>query len=118
MNLDRELETSLGRVMAPAPDADDAAAQRMLARLDATALPSQKRGLLAAWWPAALMDMNFAPAWPRVAALACAAALGVSIGLSGFATRIASELNLVRIASADDGGTNIFDTDTLTGLRQ
>ena len=46
------------------------------------------------------------------------AALGVSIGLSGFATRVASELNLVRIASADEGGTNIFDTDALTGLRQ
>ena len=117
MNLDRELETSLGRVMAPAPDADDAAAQRMLSRLDATPLPPQKRGLLAGWWPAALMDLNFAPAWPRVAALACAAALGVSIGLSGFGARIASDLDLVRMASADEAGTNIFDSDTIAGWR-
>ena len=89
----------------------------MLTRLDATPLPPQKRGLFAGWWPAALMDMNFAPAWPRVAALACAAALGVSIGLSGFGTRIASDLNLVRMASADEAGVNIFDSESIAGLR-
>jgi hypothetical protein len=117
MNLDRELEASLGRAMAPTPDADDAAAQRMIARLDASPLPPQKRGLLAAWWPAALMDIDFAPAWPRVAALACAAALGVSIGLSGVGTRIASDLDLVRMASADEAGVNIFDSESIAGLR-
>ena len=115
MNLDHELEDSLTRVMAPTPAADDAA-QRMLARLDATPLPPQKRAMLA-WLPAALTDLNFAPAWPRVAALACAAVLGVSIGLSNFGTSIVTGLDLVRVASADE--TNLFDTDSLTGgLRQ
>ena len=104
---DHELEAGLRRIMAP--DTDDAAAQRLLARLET--LPPQKRAF--AWWPAALMDWNFAPAWPRLAALAGAAVLGISIGLSNVGTRIATDLNLVRVASADDA--NVFDVDS--GLR-
>lgn len=115
MNLDHELEVSLGRVMAP--DADDGA-DRVLARLDATPLPPQKRGLLAAWWPTALTDTNLAPAWPRLAALACAAALGISVGLSGIGTRIATGLDLVRLASAEEAGASIFDPDSIADLRQ
>lgn len=120
MNLDRDLEASLRRVMAPAPQAGDAAAQRALARLDATALPPQTHGLFATWWPSALTDMNFAPAWPRLAALACAAALGITVGLSGLGTYIAADLDLVRAAQAqaDETSTNIFETDSLTGLRR
>lgn len=115
MNRDQELEAALGRVMARAPDADDAAAARVLGRL--APLPPQKRGLFASWWPSALMDGQFAPAWPRIAALAAAAVLGVSIGLSNLGTRIATDLDLVRVASADDIATPIFDSDTVTGLR-
>src|SRR5436309_15468200 len=110
MSTDHELEAALRRVMT-AGDADEASPQRILARLER--LPPQKRGV--AWWPAALMDWNFAPAWPRLAALAGAAVLGISIGLSNFGTRIAADLNLVRIASADDTSTNAFETDA--GLR-
>jgi hypothetical protein len=117
MNLDRDLEASLQRVMGPKPDADDNA-RRLLARLDAMPLPAQKRRLLAAWWPVALTDMTFAPAWPRLAALACAAALGISVGLSGLGARIAADLDLVRSAQADETSTNIFETDSLTGLRR
>ena len=106
---DHELEAGLRRIMTP--EADDAAVQRLLARLET--LPPQKRAF--AWWPSALMDWNFAPAWPRLAALAGAAVLGISIGLSNFGTRIATDLNLVRVASADDA--NVFDADSVTGLR-
>jgi hypothetical protein len=102
-----DLEARLGRAMAPR--AEDAAAERITQRLEATALPPQKRAF--SWWPAALRDIDFAPAWPRVAALAGAAALGITIGLSGVGTRIASDLNLVRVASADDGTNNVFDLD-------
>jgi hypothetical protein len=101
-----DLDARLRRAMAPR--AEDAAAQRITQQLDATALPPQKRAF--AWWPAALRDIDFAPAWPRVAALAGAAVLGVSIGLSGFGTRIASDLDLVRVASVDDSN-NVFDLD-------
>ena len=72
-------------------------------------VPPQRRPL--AWWPSALMDVGFAPAWPRVAALACAAVLGISIGLSGVGTRIAADLDLVRIATADDVASNVFELD-------
>jgi len=112
MKDDHELEAALRRVMAP-DRADDAATKRILTRLDS--LPPQKRAF--AWWPSALMDWSFAPAWPRVATLAAAAVLGISIGLSNFGTRVAADLNLVRVAAADDAGVNVFDTDSVAGLR-
>src|SRR5437868_13066049 len=112
MNTDHELEAALRRAMA-ARDGDDTAANGILARLES--LPPQKRAF--AWWPAALLDWNFAPAWPRLATLAGAAVLGVSIGLSNLGTRIAADLDLVRVASADDAGANVFDVDSVTGLR-
>src|SRR5437868_13208776 len=110
MNTDHELEAALRRAMA-ARDGDDTAANGILARLES--LPPQKRAF--AWWPAALMDWNFAPAWPRLAALAGAAVLGVSIGLSNVGARIATDLNLLRVANADDASINAFDSDA--GLR-
>src|SRR5256885_11210839 len=112
MKADHELEAALRRAMAPR-DADDAVTDRILARLEP--LPPQKRAF--AWWPAALLDWNFAPAWPRLAALAGAAVLGISIGLSNAGTRIAADLDLVRVASADEAGTTMFDIDSVAGLR-
>ena len=109
MTTDHELEASLRRVMTR--DVDRAAPEHILALLET--LPPQKRAF--AWWPAALMDWNFAPAWPRLATLAGAAVLGISIGLSNVGTRIASDLNLVRIANADDTSSNVFEMDA--GLR-
>jgi anti-sigma factor RsiW len=106
---EHELEAGLRRIMKP--DTDDTAARRVLTRLEN--LPPQKRAF--AWWPSALMDWNFAPAWPRLAALAGAAVLGISIGLSSFGTRVAADLNLVRVAAVDDA--NVFDADSVTGLR-
>ena len=106
---DEELEAALRRVLSTSPE--EPAEKRVLGRLQS--LPPQKRAF--AWWPAVLMDVSFAPAWPRLAALAGAAVLGISIGLSNFGTRIAADLELVRVASADDTGTNAFDSDA--GLR-
>jgi hypothetical protein len=106
---DEELEAALRRVLTTSPE--DLAAKRLLGRLQS--LPPQKRAL--ARWPAVLMDGSFAPAWPRLATLAAAAVLGISIGFSNFGARIASDLNLVRTASADDTSTNAFDSDA--GLR-
>ncbi|MDP2409914.1 MAG: hypothetical protein Q8M26_06475 [Pseudolabrys sp.] len=65
---------------AGAAQTDDAAVARVLTRL-ARPLPPQKR----AWWrlPAELLDWQFAPAWPRMAALAGCAVLGFTIGLAG-----------------------------------
>src|SRR5947209_9109683 len=112
MKTDHELEAALHRVMMTS-NSGEAAARRILSRLEI--LPPQKRAF--GWWPAALLDWNFAPAWPRLAALAGAAVLGISIGLSNVGTRIAADLDLVRVASADEAGTNMFDTDSVAGLR-
>ena len=106
-----DLETALRRMANPR--AEDAAAQRLVQKLESVALPPQKRALV--WWPAVLTNWNFAPAWPRVAALAAAAVLGITIGLSNIGTRIAADLDLVRVAAAEDGSNNVFDLDL--GLR-
>ena len=106
---DEELEAALRRVLSTS--AEDLAAKRVLARLHS--LPPQKRAF--SWWPAILTDVSFAPAWPRLAALAGAAVLGISIGLSSLGTRIATDLDIVRVAAADDASTNAFDSDA--GLR-
>lgn len=57
------------------PGTDDEAIARVMTKLDA--LPRQKS---AAPWPQILLDWQFAPAWPRLAALACCALLGFAIG--------------------------------------
>jgi len=113
MTDDRDLVAALGRITtAEAPNADSVA--RIVRRFE-SALPPQKRSF--AWWPAALTDWNFAPAWPRVAALACAAVLGITVGLSSLGTRLAADLDLVRVASSDDAGSHAFDVDSVTGIR-
>jgi hypothetical protein len=58
---------------------NEAAAVRVLARLGS--LPRQRAQF---WrWPGVLLDWQFAPAWPRMAALASCAALGFAIGIAG-----------------------------------
>jgi len=79
---DERLETILTEALkreAGVARADDVAAARVLARL--SPLPRQKMP----FWrlPGVLLDWQFAPAWPRVAALAGCAVLGFAIGLSG-----------------------------------
>jgi len=113
MNHDRRIEDLLRRHYEAEPDTNEPVPERFLARFES--LPPQKRAF--AWWPSALMNWDFAPAWPRVAALAGAAVLGISIGLSNIGTRIAADLELVRTASAEDAGANVFDVDSITGLR-
>ena len=113
MTDDRDLEAALGRVMTAEPPKADSVAR--IAQRFESALPPQKRAF--AWWPAALTDWNFAPAWPRVAALACAAVLGITVGLSSLGMQLAADLDLVRVASSDDAGSNAFDVDSVTGIR-
>lgn len=96
----------------PVP-ADDAAVARVMTRL-AAPLPRQK------WpfWrlPAVLLDWQFAPAWPRVAALACCAALGFGIGLAGF-DRPFDRLDPPFTVANRDLGSIVFEPEPLTGAR-
>src|SRR4029079_12161877 len=86
--------------------ADDDAAARMLAKLDA--LPPQKS---ATPWPQILLDSQFAPAWPRVAALACCALLGLAIGSVGV-----NQLGR-STANAGDLASFVSEPEALTGAR-
>jgi hypothetical protein len=73
------LESALRRQARPSK-ADEAAAARVLARFNGP-LPRQR---LPFWrLPSVLLDWQFAPAWPRMAALAGCLAIGFAIGITG-----------------------------------
>jgi hypothetical protein len=106
----RQLDAALSRYAKIGP-ADDIAAARVLTRL-AGRLPRQDR----AWWrwPAVLLDWQFAPAWPRVAALACCALVGFMVGITGFDRPFddgATTANRGDITSA------VFEPEAITGAR-
>ena len=94
--------------------AEQAAVERVLKRLSGS-LPRQKISL----WrlPAILLDWQFAPAWPRVAALAGCAAIGFAIGISGLDRRLDLSEAPYSIVSRADLGSIVFEPETLTGAR-
>jgi hypothetical protein len=95
------------------PHDDEAAAARVLARL--SNLPRQKMLL---WrWPAELLNWDFAPAWPRMAALAGCAAIGFAIGIAGIDRRFDQFDEGFAVARSADLGAIVFEPETLTGAR-
>jgi hypothetical protein len=110
--LDEFLDKALKRHM-QAPPADEAAVERVLTRLSGP-LPQQKQPL----WrlPVVLLNWEFAPAWPRMAALACCAALGFGIGIAGL-DRPFDRLDAPFTAGNHDIGSIVSEPDTLTGER-
>ena len=106
------LDTALKRRM-QAPPADEAAVERVLKRLGGP-LPRQKQAL---WQlPAVLLNWEFAPAWPRVAALACCAALGFVVGIAGL-DRPFDRLDASLSAGSRGIGSIVSEPDLLTGER-
>jgi hypothetical protein len=104
------LETVLKR---QAPPVDDAAVDRVLKRLSGP-LPRQKPPL----WrlPSVLLNWEFAPAWPRMAALACCAALGFGLGIAGL-DRPFDRLDPQYGIGNRDIGSIVSEPDFLTGER-
>ena len=96
-----------------APPADEAAVERVLNRLSGP-LPRQKQPL----WrlPGVLLNWDFAPAWPRMAALACCAALGFMFGIAGL-DRPFDRLDGSILTSSRDLGSLVSEPDSLTGER-
>jgi len=107
---DKFLDSALKRTQAP-QEGDDAV-NRVLKRL-AGPLPRQKQSV----WrlPTVLLDWQFAPAWPRMAALAGCLAVGFAIGLSGFDRGMQSGTS--RGAGNIDIGGLVFEPETVTGGR-
>jgi hypothetical protein len=90
--------------------ADDASAARVIAKLHG-ALPPQKRS----WFrslPELLLDWQFAPAWPRMAALAGCAALGLIAGSAGLDRFVP-----LQQGARSDVTQFLFEPEPLTGLR-
>jgi len=106
-----QFDAALARYAKVAPD-DETAAARVLTKL-AAPLPRQDR----AWWrwPAVLLDWEFAPAWPRVAALACCAAIGFMVGISGL-DRPFERVTTVA-SSGGDITSAVFEAEPITGAR-
>src|SRR5262249_13740574 len=103
--LEKLLETALKR---QAPPVDEAALDRVLKRLSGP-LPKQKQPL----WrlPSVLLNWEFSPAWPRMAALACCAALGFGIGIAGLDRPFSYGVG------SHDVGSIVSEPDSLTGER-
>jgi hypothetical protein len=96
------------------PEADQAAAERVLRRLNAP-LPKQR----IPFWrlPEVLLDWQFAPAWPRVAALACCAVLGFMIGIAGLDRGTDLRGAPFIISNSGDLGSVVFEPEPMTGAR-
>jgi hypothetical protein len=114
----RTAEAKLGALLARRAahsPTDEAAAKRVLANLASAPLPRQRHG----WrWPRVLLDVDFAPAWPRVAALAGAAALGCAIGFLGPAARLTESPGITVAAQAADSDFGaVSEPELLTGVR-
>lgn len=107
------LRTALKRRMQP-PPVDDAAVERVLKRLSGP-LPRQKQPL----WrlPGILLDWQFAPAWPRMAALACCAMLGFFVGIAGLDRQIDATNSAPAYAGGGGIGSITFEPDAFTGAR-
>jgi hypothetical protein len=111
-NLDEFLSTALKRDNAD--PRDEAAARRVLARLSGP-LPRQKF----AFWrlPSVLLDWEFAPAWPRLAALATCAVLGFAIGMIGLDRQVDTADAALAYVSRADLGPIVFESELGPGAR-
>ena len=87
----------------------------VLRALAARPLPPQRRRFLWRCWPSELLTLEFAPAWPRLAALAGVAVLGFAIGLTdlGPITLTTNSEDLTSIVADNDLGAVVFAPDPL-----
>lgn len=106
----QRLDAALAR-HAQSVTVDETAVARVRTRL-AGPLPRQRTP----FWrlPLVLLDWKFAPAWPRMAALACCAVIGFMVGIAGLDPRINT---LERLYSNPSGAELVFEPESLTGVR-
>lgn len=107
----RELDAMLARYSAVSAE-DEQSALRVVGKLNGP-LPRQKQP----FWrvPAALLDWQFAPAWPRLAALAGCMLIGFSVGFAGVDRTFAR--SDAQVANRDIG-TMVFAPEIFSGDAQ
>ena len=103
------------------PDASDQqAARRILAGL-AAPLPPQRPAFWSRLLPPALLEFDFAPAWPRFATLLAIAMLGFVVGLSdvGMVVTKGSPSAIIGRSPASDSDLSLllFEPDPLSTVR-
>jgi hypothetical protein len=108
------LDEIIARQMHKNDAADEAVAARVLKNLGGP-LPRQRHSLFDRW-PSLLLTRDYAPAWPRLAVLACVALFGCMVGLATPNLSVTKSNAMVRIAEAD-GGSLVFDSEPITGVR-
>ena len=107
------IDEVISRHMHEGDNADEAAANRVMNALHK--LPRQRHS----WFdrlPSLLLTRDDAPAWPRLAALACVAMFGCMVGFVTPNLSVRKSNAMVRIAEVD-GGSLVFDSEPSTGVR-
>lgn len=107
------MDEVISRHMHEGGASDEAAANRVMNALHGP-LPRQRHSLFD-HWPSLLLNTDFAPAWPRLAALACVAAFGCMVGLAAPSVQ-KSAAATIRIAEID-GSSLAFDPEPVIGVR-
>jgi hypothetical protein len=107
------MDEVISRHMHEGDAADEAAANRLLKTLHGP-LPRQRHSLFD-HWPSLLLNRDYAPAWPRLAALACVAVFGCMVGLAAPSVK-KSNAATIRIAEID-GASLAFDPEPVIGVR-
>ena len=99
--------------------AGETSAARVISALSAMKLPRQRHSIFRSW-PSALLNNDFAPAWPRIAALACVALVGCTVGFFGPGTRAFQRTGwIVAVAQNSDSDVSglVFEPEPLTGAK-
>jgi hypothetical protein len=109
---EHRLDAMLTRYL-QAQTSDASTRARVMTKL-AHPLPRQKQP----FWrlPAVLLDWQFAPAWPRMAALGACAVLGFFVGITGL-DRPLDRLDGQSVSAGAGIGSVVFEPEPLTGAR-
>jgi hypothetical protein len=114
---DNRIDELIVRRLQADRDADERSAARALSALALRPLPRQRHSWFRSW-PSALFNNDFTPAWPRIAALACVALIGCTVGFFGPGTRAFQRTGwTVSQNSEPDVGGLVFEPEPLTGAK-
>ena len=98
---------------------DERIAERAIAAFATRPLPEQRHSIFR-HWPSALLNNDFAPAWPRLAALACVTLLGCTVGFFGPGSRALQSTGWI-VAAAQSPDFDVsgpaFEPEPLTGAK-